>query len=87
MLDLTTPPVADIFSLIKSNLDTNSEELVQVNETNVGKVLLKDKMLAMICKSLNITPTFSEFTSAKGSKFIVLSGATAQEMKKVLLAM
>ena len=72
------------YDLFKKNLDSNTEVLVAITDDNIGQVLKKDKILACLCQALEITPTFTTFTSAKGKEFIVVSNATVNEIASKL---
>ena len=81
----TKTPVPAEKSFWLKNLTTNSEEFVEVDENNVGLVMMKDKILADLCEINEIEPTFVEITSAKGKKFIVLSNSATNELVQELL--
>ena len=72
------------YDLFKKNLNSNSEELIEITEENVGQVLKKDNILACLCQALKVTPKFTTFTSAKGKEFIVVASATIDELASKL---
>lgn len=75
-----------LINLLKSNLESNAEQLVDITKDNVASVILKDKIFAILCETYDITPTFTEITTSKGKTLIVVSNSTVQELKKALLS-
>tara|TARA_R110000868_G_scaffold200359_1_gene447730 strand:- start:210 stop:464 length:255 start_codon:yes stop_codon:yes gene_type:complete len=84
MLKAKTKTPTFNYSLIKNNIDSNTEVLVEVTDENIGQVLKKDKILACLCEALEIVPQFTTFTSNKGKEFIVVSNATINEIATTL---
>jgi hypothetical protein len=78
--------MSKLTTLLKSNLESSMEELVDITKDNVASVILKDKIFAILCETYDVTPTFTEITTAKGKTLIVVSNSTVQELKKALLA-
>jgi hypothetical protein len=75
-----------LVKLLKGNLESNAEQLVDITKDNVASVILKDKIFAILCETYDITPAFTEITTSKGKTLIVVSNSTVQELKKALLS-
>jgi hypothetical protein len=75
-----------LITLLKNNLESSAEQLVDITKDNVASVILKDKIFAILCETYDITPSFTEITTAKGKTLIVVSNSTVQELKKALLS-
>ena len=82
----TLRKMSKLITLLKSNLESSMEELVEITKDNVASVILKDKIFAILCETYDITPSFTEITTAKGKTLIVVSNSTVQELKKALLS-
>ncbi len=78
--------MSKLTNLLKSNLESSAEQLVDITKDNVASVILKDKIFAILCENFDVEPTFTEITTSKGKTLIVVSNSTVQELKKALLS-